>query len=192
MSTDTAGGPGEVAAFSAFLERYHTDVALRQLHFLRVMMGSFFAVLVVAWNYFRLAGQVPDQRISRIAEVVCAVHVLACLVTLLVAQRKFINEFSREVATLRERAWQVAQFVHRRGNILLLLAFTGQVVVLVGTLFRLCLFARDGEVLLIALVPTALLVVHGLGEIPTRQRLCRLYAYLTSRPRNGLAGPASG
>jgi hypothetical protein len=192
MSTDTVGGPGDVAEFSAFLERYHTDVALRQLHFLRVMMGSFFAVLVVAWNYFRLAGQVADGRVSRIAEVVCALHVLACLVTLLVTQRKFINEFSRDVASLRERAWQVAQFVHRRGNILLLLAFTGQVLVLLGTLFRLHLFATDGEVLLIALVPTALLVVHGLGEIPTRHRLCRLYAYLTSRTRGGLAGSASG
>ncbi len=192
MSTDAAHGPDDMAEFSAFLERYHTDVALRQLHYLRVMMGSFFAVLVVAWNYFRLAGQVADERVSRIAEVACALHVLACLITLLVTQRKFIGEFSRDVASLRERAWQVAHFVHRRGNMLLLLAFTGQVLVLIGTLFRLRLFASEGEVLLIALVPTALLVVHGLIEIPTRHRLCRLYAYLSSRTRNGIAGPASG
>jgi hypothetical protein len=149
-------------------------------------------VLVVAWNYFRLAGQVADGRVARIAEVVCALHVLACLVTLLVTQRKFIDELSRDVASLRERAWKVAQFVHRRGNVLLLLAFTGQVLVLLGTLFRLCLFATNGEVLLIALVPTALLVAHGLGEIPTRNRLCRLYAHLTSRTRSGLAGSAPG
>ena len=34
----------------------------------------------------------------------------------------------------------------------------------------------------VALVPTALLVVHGLGEVPTRSRLCRLYARLTGGP----------
>ena len=76
----------------------------------------------------------------------------------------------------------MAHFVHRRSNVLLLLAFTGQVLVLAGTLFRLHLFAADGEVLLVALVPTALLLVHGLGEIPTRSRLCRLYARLSDAP----------
>ncbi len=192
MASSPPGTPDDVAEFSAFLERYHTDVALRQLHYLRVMMGCFFAVLVVAWNNFRLIGQVTDLRVSRIAEVVCALHVLACLVTLVLTRRRFGNELARQAASLRERAWQVAHFVHRRSNILLLLAFSGQVLVLVGTLFRLHLFATDGEVLLIALVPTALLVVHGLGEIPTRDRLCRLYIELTGGSPGGLAGQAPG
>jgi hypothetical protein len=192
MSTDSTGTPADVQEFAAFLERYHTDVALRHLHVVRVVMGSFFAVLVVVWNYFRLHGQGADERVTRIATMVCAVHVLACLVTLVLAQRSFIAALTRDATTMRERAWKVAQFVHRRSNILLLLAFTGQVLVLAGTLFRLHLFAADGEVLLVALVPTVLLLVHGLGEIPTRERLCRLYARLTASAQGTMAAPHPG
>ena len=72
--------------------------------------------------------------------------------------------------------------MHRRGNVLLVLAATGHALVLIGTEFKLHLFAADGGVLLVALVPTALLLVHGMIQVPTRARLCALYARLTSQP----------
>jgi hypothetical protein len=179
MASDMAGRTGtEVADFASFLERYRTDVALRQLHLVRVAMGVFWALAVVAYNHFRIAAPGAEAVVTRVATMVCAAHVLACLVTFIIARRRLLADLRREAPTLRERAWQVANFVQRRGNTLLMLAFTGQVLVLLGTEFKLRLFGADGEVLLVALIPTLLLMAHGIGEIPTRERLCRLYGRL--------------
>jgi hypothetical protein len=170
--------------FLTFLERYHTDAMLCKLHYAKVMMGTFWAVVLVAWNGLRMHGEIPtqvSQKIVYIAVMVCGVHVLACLVTLLIARRKFIKELGTNVATMRERVWLVVQFVQRRGNVLLILAFTGQVLVLIATFFQLRVFSADGSVLLILLIPTVLLMVHGLTEVPTKGRLCRLYVRIASR-----------
>ena len=170
--------------FSAFLARYHTDAVLRRVHFARVLMGGIGALGVVLFNLLRLAhvGGYAEDTVIRIATVVCGVHVLACLVTLLLTRRWLLADLRRQAGSLRDRAWQVAQFVHRRGNVLLVLAATGHALVLIGTEFKLHLFAADGGVLLVALVPTALLLVHGMIQVPTRARLCALYARLTSQP----------
>jgi hypothetical protein len=167
--------PSGIDEFAAFVSRYHTDVALRKLHFARFFLGLGGAVLAVVFNYFRLGNQGADAVVVQTAWVICGLHVLACLVTLFLARRRFIADFSRHTATLKDRAWQVAQFVQRRGNILLLLAATGHVLVVIGTEFRLRLFADDGDILLVTLIPTLLLIIHGLGEVPTQERLVRLY-----------------
>lgn len=175
---DRPAGNG-VEAFAAFIARYHTDAALRRLHFARLTMGVGGALVVVLFNHFRLSGPGAEEIVTRIATVVCALHVVACLVTLYLARRRFLGDIRRHAESLKDRAWQVAQFVQRRGNVLLILAATGHVLVVIGTEFRLRLFAPDGGVLLVALVPSLLLLLHGLGEIPTRERLVRLYMRIT-------------
>lgn len=170
--------PTTIEDFAAFVTRYHTDVALRKLHFARLFLGLGGAALVVAFNHFRIRDHGAEHIVTQTATVICALHVLACLVTLFIARRRFLADFSRDAATLKDRAWQIAQFVQRRGNVLLLLAATGHVLVVIGTEFRLRLFADDGGVLLVTLIPTLLLVIHGLSEVPTQARLVRLYERL--------------
>lgn len=162
--------------FAAFVARYHTDVALRKLHFARLFLGLGAASLVVIFNVFRIGNQGAEHIVTQAATVICSLHVLGCLVALFIARRRFLADFTRATTTLKDRAWQVAQFVQRRGNILLLLAATGHVLVVIGTEFRLRLFADDGGVLLVTLIPTLLLIIHGLSEIPTQERLVRLYS----------------
>jgi hypothetical protein len=162
--------------FLAFLDRHQTDVALRKLHYLRLIMGMIGAGAVIIFNVLRITPPGAEEVVTQVATVVCTAYVLACLTTLVLMRRRFVADLRRQAASLRERVWQVANFIHRQGNILLLLAATGQAVVLLGTEFRLRLFGADGAVLSICLVPSLLLLVHGLGDIPTRHRLQRLYA----------------
>jgi hypothetical protein len=173
MSTDTPTG---AADFAAFVARYHTDVALRKMHFARLFLGLGAACLVVLFNHFRIGERGAEQVVTQVATVVCALHVLGCLITLVLARRKFLADVRQQATNLRDRVWQVANFVQRRGYILLVLAATGHVLVVIGTEFRLRLFADDGGVMLVMLIPTLLLIIHGLGEIPTRERLVKLYA----------------
>lgn len=174
--------PTGIEEFAAFVSRYHTDVALRKLHFARLFLGLGATVLVVIFNVFRLGNQGAEHIVTQTATVVCALHVIGCLVTLYIARRRFLADFTRATTTLKDRAWQVAQFVQRRGNILLVLAATGHILVVIGTEFRLRLFADDGGILLVTLIPTVLLIIHGLSEIPTQERLVRLYERLGTSP----------
>jgi len=183
-TASTAAPANDIGEFAAFVARYHTDVALRKLHFARLLLGLGGAMLVVVFNYFRIGDHGAETVVIQAATVVCALHVLACLVTLFLARRRFLADFSKRAQTLKDRAWQVAQFVQRRGNVLLLLAATGHVLVVIGTEFRLRLFAADGDILLVTLIPTVLLVIHGLGEVPTQARLVRLYARTGSASLN--------
>ena len=163
-----------VEAFDAFITRYHTDATLRRLHFARLMTGVGGALAAVLFNQLRLSGPGADQTVSQVATVVCTLHVVACLVTLFLARQRFLADVRRHTESLKDRAWQVAQFVQRRGNVLLILAATGHVLVVVGTEFRLRLFAPDGGIMLVVLVPSLLLLLHGLGEIPTRAHARRV------------------
>lgn len=180
MSTTAPSG---TADFAAFVARYHTDVALRKLHFARLFLGLGAAALVVVFNYFRIGDRGAEVVVTQVATVVCALHVLGCLITLVLARRRFLADFRQHAESLRDRAWKIANFVQRRGNVLLVLAATGHVLVVIGTEFRLRMFAADGDILLVTLIPTLLLVIHGLGEIPTQERLVRLYARLDRTPQ---------
>jgi hypothetical protein len=169
--------------FLAFLDRHQTDVALRKLHFLRLVIGMIGASAVIAYNALRITPPGAEAIVTQVATVVATAYVLACLTTLVLMRRRFVADLRRQAESLRERVWQVANFSHRQGNILLLLAATGQAVVLLGTEFKLRLFGADGAVLSICLIPSLLLLVHGLGDIPTRHRLQRLYAVIVAAPR---------
>lgn len=165
-----------IADFAAFIERYRTDLALRKLHFARLMLGLGGATLAVVFNYFRTSEQRNvDAVVTQTAFVLCALHMLGCFIAVFLARRRFLNDFRQPSHTLKDRAWQVAQYVQRRGNILLILAASGHVLVLIATEFRLPLFAAEGNILLVTLIPTLLLIIHGVSEIPTRARLLQLY-----------------
>lgn len=173
----------ELDDFLAFLDRHQTDVALRKLHFLRLFIGMVGAGAVIIYNALRITPPGAQEIVTQVATVVCTVFALACLATLVLMRRRFVADLRRQATTLRERVWQVANFNNRQGNILLLLAATGQAVILIGTEFKLRLFGADGAVLSICLIPSLLLLVHGLGDIPTRHRLQRLYAIIVAAPR---------
>ena len=165
-----------IADFAAFVAHYRTDLALRKLHFARLVLGLGGTTLAVAFNYFYTSEQRNvDAVVTQTAFVVCALYMLGCFITVFLARRRFLNDFRQPSHTLKDRAWQVAQFVQRRGNILLILAATGHVLILIATEFRLHLFATDGNILLVTLIPTLLLIIHGVSEIPTRARLLQLY-----------------
>ena len=170
--------PPTAEEFSVFVDRYHPDLTLRKLHFARLILGLGGASLAVAYNVLRLDPRGAQELVVQVATIIAGLHVLGCLVTLFVARRRFLADFHRHTDALRERALQVAQFIQRRGAVLLVLAATGDALSVIGTHFRLHLFAADGDVLLVTLIPTALLLAHGLSEIPTRERLLRLYQQL--------------
>jgi hypothetical protein len=165
--------------FQTFLARYHTDVTLKKLHYSRLMLGLGGAVLSLAYNALRLdPSYVAAAIVIQVATVVAGVHIVACLLTLFIARWRFIRDFRSHRDSLRDRAWQVAQYLQRRGAVLLVLAATGHILIVIATHFRLHLFQSDGDVLLVVLIPTFLLIIHGLFEIPTRARMERLYRSL--------------
>jgi hypothetical protein len=170
--------PPTAGDFGVFIDRYHPDLKLRRLHFARLILGVGGASLAVIYNFLRLDPRSAQEAVVEVATIIAGLHVFGCLVTLLVARWRFLADFHRHTEDLRERAWQVAQYIQRRGAVLLVLAATGDALIVIGTHFRLHLFAPDGDVLLLMLIPTALLLVHGLCEIPTRERLLRLYQRL--------------
>jgi hypothetical protein len=59
---------------------------------------------------------------------------------------------------------------------MLLLAASGHAALVLGTLIGLDVFTRDGRILLASLAPTLLLIIHGLTEIPTREKLITIQA----------------
>jgi hypothetical protein len=171
--------PPTVADFSSFVERYHTDVTLRKLHFARLVLGVGGSCLAITYTWLRLDPRGAQAVVIQGATIIAGLHVLVCLVTLFIARQRLLNDFQRHTQALRERVWQVAQFLQRRGAVLLILAASGQMLIVIGTHFRLHLFAPDGDVLLVTLIPTVLLLIHGIGEIPTRERLERIYQRLS-------------
>jgi hypothetical protein len=164
--------------FSAFVDRYRPEVPLRKLHFARLILGTGGASLALTYNWLRLDPRGAQDFVVQVATIIAGLHVFGCLITLFIARRRFLADFHRHTETLRDRVWQVAQFVQRRGAVLLVLAAIGDGLIVIGTHFRLHVFGADGDVLLVTLIPTALLLVHGLSEIPTRERLLRLYQRL--------------
>ncbi len=166
------------ADFSSFVERYHTDVALRKMHFARLLLGIGGAALAIVYNWLRLDPRGAQEVVIQVATIIAGLHVFGCLITLFIARRRFLADFQRQTLALRDRVWQVAQFLQRRGAVLLILAASGDMLIVIGTHFRLHIFAPDGDVLLLTLIPTALLLAHGIAEIPTRDRLERLYRRL--------------
>ena len=175
--------PSGTEDFAAFVARYHTDVALRKLHFARLFLGMGAATLAVIFNYLRIGERGAEAVVTQVATVICALHVLGCLITLVLARRRLLADVHQQATTLRDQVWKIANFVQRRGNVLLVLAATGHVLVVIGTEFRLRMFAADGDILLVTLIPTLLLMVHGLSEIPTQERLVRLHARMDGGPQ---------
>ena len=180
-SASGAAAPVDVAGFAGFVERYRTDVALRRLHFQRLAIGLLGACAVVAFNRFRIVGHGAAHIVTTAATVICLAYLVVCAVVLVLARRRMLSRLQRRARSLYDQAWQVAESFQRRGRVLLLLAYAGHCLLLIGTEFRLRLFAQDGDVLALTLIPTVLLLVHGLSEVPTRERLVQAYAGTVGR-----------
>ena len=168
--------PVDVAGFTGFVERYHTDVTLRRLHFQRLAIGLAGALGVIGFNRLRVTSHGASHLVTDVATVICLAYLVVCAVVLVRERRLMLTGRQRRARSLYDQAWQVAEFFQRRGRVLLLLAYAGHCLLLIGTEFRLRLFAEDGDVLALTLIPTVLLLVHGLSDIPTRERLVKVYA----------------
>jgi hypothetical protein len=171
-TTETRAGHAE---FAAFLDRYRIDLALQKRHFMRLAVGLAASLVAVAYNAFhRHAEQALTER-SHAVEWLILIHLILCLVVILVYGWRLRAELRKHAETIREQVLRVVDFVHRWGNLLLFLAATGHGVLVFGTLLGLDVFSRDGRVLLMALAPTLLVIIHGITQIPTRDRLVSIH-----------------
>ena len=176
VSAASTTPPVDVAGFTGFVERYRTDVTLRRLHFQRLAIGLAGALGVIAFNRLRVTSHGAPHVVTDVATVVCLAYLLICGVVLVRERRLMLTGLQRRARSLYDQAWQVAEYFQRRGRVLLLLAYAGHCLLLIGTEFRLRLFGEGGDVLALTLIPTVLLLVHGLSDIPTRERLVKVYA----------------
>jgi hypothetical protein len=176
MNAPEASMSGGLAQFAAIVERYRIDLVLVKRHYLRLAVGLGGSLLVIAYNAFHAhASDRLDERL-RVAGWLVLVHLLICFLIVMVYRTRLRRGLRRQPPTMRGRVMQVVDFVHRSGNLLLLLAATGHAALVLGTLLGLDVFSRHGWVLLVTLAPTVLLIVHGLTQIPTRDRLCAIHA----------------
>ncbi|MBA2481993.1 MAG: hypothetical protein H0V44_15110 [Planctomycetes bacterium] len=176
----TTERPASHDEFAAFLERYHIDLALQKRHFMRLAVGLTASLAVVAYNAFhRHADQGLNERTNAI-EWTILVHLILCLLVILVYGWRLRAQLRGHAETMREQVLRVVDFVHRWGNLLLFLAATGHGVLVFGTMLGLDVFSRDGRVLLITLAPTLLVIIHGITQIPTRDRLVSIHDRVVS------------
>ncbi|MBA3708367.1 MAG: hypothetical protein H0W83_06075 [Planctomycetes bacterium] len=165
-------GPAE---FSAFLERYQVDIALQRRHFMRLAVGLAASLVAVAYNAFHKHAEQGIQERSYTIEWMILIHLVLCLMVILFYGWRLRAGLRKHAATLREQVLRVVDFVHRWGNLLLFLAATGHGVLVFGTLLGLDVFSHDGRVLLMTLTPTLLVIIHGITQIPTRDRLVSIH-----------------
>jgi hypothetical protein len=170
-----APAPVGTPQFSAFIARYRIDMILLKRHFMRLGLGLFVSLIVTAYNAFHAHADSDLHLRSLTAEWLIIIHLVLCLLAVLVVGWRLRADLRRHAATLRERVMQVVDFVHRWGNLLLFLAATGHIVLVFGTLIGLDVFSREGRILLATLAPTLLLMIHGVTQIPTRDRLCSIH-----------------
>jgi hypothetical protein len=174
-----ADAPGPTKAdpeeFSAFLARYHIDLVLQKRHFMRLGIGMVASLVVLSYNVFHPHAAAEMRERSNTAEWIILIHLMLCLAIITVYGWRLRRELRRQAVTLREQAMRVVNFVHRWGNLLLFLAATGHGVLVLGTMLGLDVFSRDGWMLLISLAPTLLVIIHGVTQVPTVDRLCSIH-----------------
>ncbi len=170
------------AQFAAFIARYHIDLILVKRHFMRLGLGLFVSLVVTAYNAFHPHADSDLHLRSQAAEWLIIIHLMLCLVVVVVYGWRLRSDLRRHAETVRERVMQVVDFVHRWGNLLLLLAASGHIVLVMGTLIGLDVFSHEGRVLLATLAPTLLLIIHGITQIPTRDRLASIHAATAPAP----------
>jgi hypothetical protein len=165
-----------LAQFAAIVERYRIDLVLVKRHYLRLAVGLGASLLVIAYNAFHAHATEDIHRRVIIAGWLILAHLLACFLVVAICGWRLRAGLRRRPATMRASVMQVVDFVHRWGNVMLLLAASGHAALVLGTLIGLDVFTREGRILLASLAPTLLLIIHGLTEIPTREKLLTIQA----------------
>jgi hypothetical protein len=169
-----------VVEFAAVVMHYHIDRVLIRRHYQRLAMGLGASALVIAYNMFHSHAQQGLQLRTQLAAWLVLAFLVFCLVMLTLSAMREQTSLRRPAATIRLRVMQVVDVVHRSGNLMLLLTAIGHGVLIIGTLIGLDLYSREGRVLIGALAPVILLCAHGLTQIPTCQRLCKIYGLTQS------------
>ncbi len=177
-----------LAEFAWVIQRYRIDHALMRRHYQRLGVGLVATVVVVAYNAFHPRASTDLQGRVFIAACMALAFLIGSLAVLAIGGWRMRHALGKPSATLRLRVMRVVDFVHRWGNLLLLLTAFGHGLLVIGTLLGLDVFTSNGCVLAAAFVPLLLLIIHGFTQIPTARRLCEIY--LDSRL--GGAGGAGG
>ena len=177
---DVAGGGGdghaaEAGEFAAFVDRYRIDRWLCRQHWQRVGLGITATAAVVAYNIGHRHAHDQMELRAAIAQSLVLAYLVGCLVAMLLHGWRLRQELHRRAPSMRDEVRQVINFVHRWGSLLMFLAACGHLVVVFGTMLGLDLRTHDGSVLLWGLLPTAMVVIHGVVQVPTRARLIALY-----------------
>lgn len=165
-----------LAEFAWVIQRYRIDHVLMRRHYLRLGVGLGATVLVVAYNAFHLHASEHLAQRSLVADWLILGFLVGCLGAITVVGLQLRLHLARHAPTLRLRVMQVVDVVHRWGNLLLFLAALGHAVIILGTLLGLDLMTPPGYVLLAALAPVVLLIIHGLTQVPTLSRLVAIHA----------------
>lgn len=164
--------PGQ---FTQLIDRHHLSRSLTQMHWARVVMALMGGSLVVGYNLLRADG--ADPQLASIGLAIAAPLLLAGLVAVWWRGRCLRRRLRQPAPNLREGALRVADYVNGLGNALLWLAAVGHMLAAVATIFHFRLSLRlDGEVVLLLLAPTLLLVGYALLRVPSDARLRRLHA----------------
>jgi len=172
---EATGAYAPVEAVAAFIASHGVDRRLLRHHRMRLLLGLGATVLVVFYNLLHThATNAMDLRLAT-ARMLVGIHLACCLVALLACTWRLNRQLHAQPGSLRDQVWRVASFSHRWGNLLLFLSATGHGVLILGTLLGLNLAAPDGSILILTLVPTMLVVIHGLFEAPTAARLVRIH-----------------
>jgi hypothetical protein len=161
-------------AFKAYIDRYRLAGKLTELHWQRVLIGGLGAMMALGYNLWRAPGQ--DSGLGLVVVGVVTVFLVACVIAMVATHRRLHRRLREPGATARLQALAVADCVNGMGNCLLVLAAVGDVLLLIATIFKTRIgLTLGGEALLVVLIPTALLVLHGLTRIPSDRLLIALH-----------------
>jgi hypothetical protein len=162
--------------FAGFIQRYRIDLVLMRRHYLRLAVGLVASLVVLSYNAFHDHAVDEMQTRGLVADWMILVFLVLCLVIVTIRGWRLRAMLRRPPLNMRMSVMQVVDFVHHWGNLLLFLAAIGHGVLAFATTVGLDVFTRDGRVLLATLAPTLLLMLHGLTQLPTCERLCAIHA----------------
>lgn len=166
--------------FKIYIDRYRLADKLTQLHWQRVVVGSLGAMMAVGYNLWRAPGQDPGT--GPLAVGVGVAFLVGGLIAMVATHRRLHARLRDPGATARLQALAVADCVNGMGNCLLLLAAIGHGLLVLATVFKTRIGPTlSGEGVLLVLIPTLLLVLHGFTRIPDDRVLLSLH-------RRGAAG----
>jgi len=166
--------------FKAYIDRYRLAGKLTELHWQRVVIGSLGAMMAVGYNLWRAPGQ--DSGLGPLVVGLSVAFLIGGLIAMVGTHRRLYARLRDPGATARLQALAVVDCVNGMGNCLLLLAAIGHGLLVLATVFKTRIGPTlGGEGVLLVLIPTVLLVIHGFTRIPDNRVLLGLH-------RRGSAG----